>query len=152
MDRVAEFVRQQRAEHLKWTTDLCRIPSISTKPEHKGDVAAAVKWTRDKCEQIGFKAQVMETGGHPLVYAERCEHPGKPTYLVYGHVDVQPTGDLKLWDAAPFEPTLKGEWLVCRGSADDKGQVLLYLRAAQAWLRPARRSIVELVPVEGEVA
>lgn len=151
MDRAISHLRERRAAHLEWTKDLCRIPSISTKPEHAGDVAAAVRWTRDLCEKTGFKSQVMETGGHPLVYAERCEHPGQPTYLVYGHVDVQPTGDLKLWDAAPFEPVVKGDWLVARGSADDKGQVLLYLRAAEAWLATEKKLPINLkLLIEGE--
>ncbi len=151
MQKAVEHIRQQREAHLKWAIDLCRIPSISTKPEHKQDVAAAVEWTRKRCEQIGLRARTMETGGHPLVYAEHCEAPGAPTYLVYGHVDVQPTGDRELWDADPFEPTLKDGWLICRGSSDDKGQVLLYLRAAEAWLKTEKRLPVNLkLLIEGE--
>ncbi len=148
---VIEYLRGKRREHLDWTIDLCRIPSISTKPENKADVAKAVHWTRDLAAKVGFAARVMETGGHPLVYAEHCKAPGKPTYLVYGHVDVQPIGDRALWQADPFEPTVQGDWLICRGSSDDKGQVLLYLRAAAAWLATQQRLPINLkLLIEGE--
>ncbi|MFO0838934.1 MAG: dipeptidase [Phycisphaerae bacterium] len=151
MERAIEYLRTHRKEHLDWAIDLCRIPSISTKPENKADVARAVQWTRDLAARTGFDATVMQTGGHPLVLAEHCRAPGKPTYLVYGHVDVQPTGDRALWDADPFEPTIKGDWLICRGSSDDKGQVLLYLRAAAAWLTAEKRLPVNLkLLIEGE--
>lgn len=144
VQKIVEYLKQQREAHLKWTVDLCRFPSISTLKDKAGDVAAAVKWTHALCESIGLKARVMETGGHPLVYAEWCNAPGQPTYLAYGHVDVQPIGDRKLWDADPFEPTRKDDWLICRGSADDKGQVLLYLRAAAAWLATEKKLPVNL--------
>lgn len=134
MDQIIAYLREHRQEHLNWMIELCRIPSISTKAEHKADVAAAARWTRDLCERIGLKAQVCETGGHPVVYAEHCHAPGAPTYLVYGHVDVQPEGDLGLWDAGPFEPVVKNGLLFCRGSADDKGQLLVHVRAVAAWL------------------
>lgn len=136
MQRAIEYLRGRQRAHLDWLIEVCRIPSISTKPEHQADVRRAVEWTAEKCQAVGLQAEIHETGGHPLVYAEHCQAgPDAPTYLVYGHTDVQPTGDLALWDADPFEPQVQGEWLVARGSADNKGQYLLYLRAIEAWLR-----------------
>jgi len=151
VERAIEFLRSRQDEHLNWALDLCRIPSISTQEEHAGDVRAAVEWTRDLCEKVGFRAEIRETGGHPLVYAEWCDAPDAPTYLVYGHLDVQPEGDLSLWNAAPFEPLVKDGWLIGRGSADDKAQVLLYLRAAQAWFETAGKLPVNIkLLLEGE--
>ncbi len=151
MEKVIEYLRAQRAAHLAWVSDLCRIPSISTKPENKVDVRKAVDWTASRCREIGFNTQIMETGGHPLVYGEWLSAPGAPTYLVYGHVDVQPIGDRALWKDDPFEPVRDGDWLICRGSADDKGQVLLYLRAAAAWLSTTGKLPINLkLLIEGE--
>ena len=151
MEQAIEFLGQHQSEHLNWAIDLCRIPSISTQDEHKPDMRKAAEWTRDLCEQVGFKAEIHETGSHPLVYAEWCHAPGKPTYLAYGHIDVQPEGDLSLWDAEPFEPLVKDGWLYCRGAADNKGQVLLYVRAAQAWLETAGKLPINLkLLIEGE--
>ncbi len=144
MDQLVSYLRQHRSEHLEWARALCRIPSISTKDEHKGDVRAAVEWTRDLCQRVGLEARVHETGGHPLCYAEWLGAPGQPTYLVYGHVDVQPEGELSLWNADPFEPVVKDGLLICRGSSDDKGQVLLYVRAAAAWFATERKLPVNL--------
>jgi acetylornithine deacetylase/succinyl-diaminopimelate desuccinylase-like protein len=134
VDEILQYLRDHRAEHLDWLHQICRIPSISTKAEHKQDVRAAIEWTRDLCTRIGLEAEVRETGGHPALHAERCEAEGAPTYLIYGHMDVQPEGDLSLWDAGPFEPIEHDGWLLARGSADDKGQVLVHLRAVAAWL------------------
>lgn len=151
MENVIAYLRERRAEHLNWVIELCRIPSVSTRPERKDDVAAAVRWTRDLCARVGLRAEVHETGGHPLVYAEHCQAPGQPTWLVYGHVDVQPEGEMGLWDAPPFEPAIKDGQLICRGSADDKGQVLMHVRAAAAWLATERRLPINLkFLIEGE--
>lgn len=151
MHPAIEYLKSHQPEHLAWTRDLCRIPSISTRSEHKSDVRAAVQWTCDLCKRIGLDARVEETGGHPLVYAEWCKAPGKPTYLVYGHVDVQPIGDRALWHADPFEPVVQDDWLICRGSSDDKGQVLVHVRAAAAWLATAKRLPINLkFLIEGE--
>lgn len=144
MESVVAYLRERRGEHLNWTIELCRIPSISTQPEHARDVAAAVEWTHRLAAGIGFASRIMQTAGHPLVYAEWTGAANAPTYLVYGHVDVQPTGDPRLWDAGPFEPLVRDDWLIARGAADDKGQVLLYLRAAQAWLATHRRLPINL--------
>jgi acetylornithine deacetylase/succinyl-diaminopimelate desuccinylase-like protein len=144
VENAIRYLREHHDEHLKWAEELCRIPSISTQDEHKGDVRRAVEWVRDLCEKIGFKAQIHDTARHPILYAEWCQVPGAPTYLAYGHVDVQPAGDLSLWNADPFEPTIRGDWLICRGAADDKGQMLMYLRAAQAWLETAGKLPINL--------
>lgn len=151
MERVLAYLHDRREEHLEWARALCRIPSISTKPEHKEDVARAVRWTHELCAKLGLRSEIHETGGHPLVYAEWCKAAGAPTVLVYGHVDVQPEGDLSLWDADPFDPVVKDDWLICRGSADDKGQVLVHLRAVAAWLATEQRLPVNVkFLIEGE--
>ena len=151
MQPIRAYLREHRPEHLNWAIDLCRIPSISTRPECKKDVAAAAQWVCDLCNRIGLKARVHPTEGHPIVYAEHCQAAGAPTFLVYGHFDVQPEGDLELWDAKPFEPTVKNGLLWCRGSSDDKGQLLIHLRAVAAWLAVEKKLPVNLkFLLEGE--
>ncbi len=144
MDRIIAYLCDRRQEHLNWALQLCRIPSVSTRPEHAGDVAAAVEWTCDLCRRIGLAAQVHQTGGHPLVYAEHCHAAGAPTFLVYGHVDVQPEGEPGQWEAGPFEPVIRDGLLIGRGVADDKGQLLTHLRAAAAWLAVEKKLPVNL--------
>ena len=155
MEQTLAYLRDYRDEHLDWIRELCRIPSISTQTEHKADIRAALEWTRDLCTRHGFQARIHETGGHPLLYAEWCQAPDAPTCLVYGHADVQPAGDRDLWDADPFDPVVKDDWLICRGAADNKGPLLAHVRAAVAWLATAQRLPVNLkflIEAEEEVA
>src|SRR6266568_9071164 len=77
---------------------------------------------------------VVPTAGHPVVLGEWLGAPGAPTVLVYGHYDVQPTGDLAEWDSPPFELTADGAVVRGRGATDDKGPVYIVLKTAQAYL------------------
>src|SRR5262245_4569194 len=101
--------------------DYLRIASISAQPDHAKDVRRAAEWTRDRCRAAGLTAEILETAGHPAVIAEGPQQAGRPTVLVYGHYDVQPEGDLKLWHTGPFEPVVRDGMMIARGAADDKG-------------------------------
>src|SRR5690606_4798277 len=95
--------------------------------------------------------EVMETGGHPIVYAEHHVGDDRPTVLVYGHYDVQPPDPLDLWESPPFEPVEKDGHLVARGSADDKGQAFMHVKAAEAYLQSGADLPVNLkLMIEGE--
>ena len=112
---------------------LLRIPSVSADPAHDDDVRRAAQWICDFVSAAGGTCHLVETGGHPLAVGElRASHDPEraPTVLVYGHFDVQPAGDLALWDSPPFEPEVRDGWLYGRGTADDKGQLYLLLKAA----------------------
>jgi acetylornithine deacetylase/succinyl-diaminopimelate desuccinylase-like protein len=112
-----------------------RIPSISALPEHAGDCRDTAQWLTDSLAAAGLEhAELCETGGHPVVYADWLHAPGAPTVLVYGHYDVQPVDPLDLWTSPPFEPVIDGERLLARGAADDKGQIHAHLMAAAAIL------------------
>ncbi len=151
MDHVIEYLNDHQAEHLEWAKKLVRFQTVSTLTEHKQDLVDAANWLKSLCTDIGLVAEVHDTGGHPAVYAERITDEDKPTYLVYGHYDVQPVGNRDLWDADPFEPVITDEWMIARGAADNKGQVLIYLRAAAAWLATAKELPINLkVLIEGE--
>ena len=117
---------------------ILRIPSISTDPSHNHDVVAAAKWFAEQFRALGFDAEVVQTTGHPVVFAERAAPEGKPTVLYYGHYDVQPADPLDLWDTPPFEPHLvddeNGGRIVARGANDDKGQVMTFVEAFRAWI------------------
>src|SRR5260370_168288 len=112
---------------------LLRIPSISTLPEHAGDIRSAAEYAADQLQRMDFEqVHLIETQNHPLVYGEWLKAPGKPTVLVYGHYDVQPVDPVELWDSPPFEPTVRGDNLYCRGACDDKGQTMLVFKALES--------------------
>src|SRR5436305_1770665 len=103
-----------------------RIPSISTLPEHRNDVAEAAEYAAVQLKQIGMESvKVLQTQGHPLVYAEWLKASGKPTVLIYGHYDVQPVDPISLWQTPPFEPSIRDGQSFARGPADEQGQVKL---------------------------
>jgi acetylornithine deacetylase/succinyl-diaminopimelate desuccinylase-like protein len=112
-----------------------RIPSISALPEHAPDCRRAAEWLAEALTAAGLEhAEVAETGGHPVVYADWLHAPDAPTVLVYGHYDVQPVDPLDLWMSPPFEPVIDGGRILARGAADDKGQVHAHVMAAAALL------------------
>jgi acetylornithine deacetylase/succinyl-diaminopimelate desuccinylase-like protein len=125
--------------------DLLRIPSISALPEHAADCRRAAEWLVEAMSRAGLEhGEAVETGGHPVVYADWLHAPGAPTVLVYGHYDVQPVDPLDLWTSPPFEPVIVGDRLLARGAADDKGHIHAHLVAAEALLATRGRLPVNL--------
>jgi acetylornithine deacetylase/succinyl-diaminopimelate desuccinylase-like protein len=147
-----EFLEDTREEGLKELEDFIRIPSISSQPERAEDVRRAAAHLADQYQRIGLdNAEVMDTGGHPVVYADWLKAPGKPTVLLYGHYDVQPVDPLELWTSPPFEPIRVDGLLLGRGSSDDKGQIALHWQAIAALLKTTGELPLNLkVIAEGE--
>jgi acetylornithine deacetylase/succinyl-diaminopimelate desuccinylase-like protein len=130
---VDEFVKQHEARFLEELLDLLRIPSISTLPENKPDVARAAQFVADSLTAVGLEnVEVIPTERHPLVYADWLHAPGKPTVLCYGHYDVQPPDPLELWESPPFEPVIRNGNIYARGACDDKGQMYMHVKAVEA--------------------
>ncbi len=120
----------------KFEDDLCellRIPSVSTDSQFADDVHRAATWIVERLKVNGFETKLIETCGHPIVYAETPPVEGAPTVLVYGHYDVQPPDPLDQWTTPPFEPEVRDGNLYARGATDDKGQVLTHIFSAEAW-------------------
>ena len=136
IDAALAHARANRERYLDQLLNLLRIPSISTLPEHKGDIQTAAEWLSDSMAQTGLvNVEVLPTGGHPAVYGEWLEAgPEAPTILVYGHYDVQPVDPLELWNTPPFEPTIRDGIIYARGAADDKGQAFAQIKAIESML------------------
>ncbi len=138
IEQVLTFIRKNEASYVERLKEYLRIQSISTDPTHKESVRRAGEWTRELLAGAGIDAQIVETDGHPCVVGDTGPVEGSaPTILVYGHYDVQPTGDRNLWRSDPFEPAEENGNIVARGAADDKGQVLAHMLAAEAWMKVA---------------
>ncbi len=130
---VENFVNQNRSRFLDELFELLRIPSISTLPEHKQDVARAAHFVASSLKSAGLEnVEVIQTEKHPLVYADWLHAPGKPTVLCYGHYDVQPPDPVELWKSPPFEPTIRDGNIYARGACDDKGQMYMHVKAVEA--------------------
>ena len=127
------YAKKNHPRFLDELKALLRIPSISTLPENKGDCRHAAEVLVAELKRIGMEsARLIETEGNPLVYAEWLKAAGKPTVLIYGHYDVQPTDPEDEWHTPPFEPTERDGNVYARGSADDKGQVWAQVKALES--------------------
>ncbi len=114
--------------------ELIAIPSVSADTAHQADVAAAAEWVARRVRVAGGTAELIQWGERPLMIGEiRASRDAEtaPTILCYGHFDVQPPDPLELWDTAPFELVERDGWLYGRGTADDKGQLYMLLKAAE---------------------
>ncbi len=132
---AVSYAGQNHPRFLDELKSLLRIPSVSTLPEHKADCRRAAEMLMMELSHIGMEnAHLIETDGHPLVYADWLHAPGKPTALVYGHYDVQPPDPLEEWLSPPFEPTERNGNVYARGAVDDKGQVWTQVKALESLL------------------
>lgn len=135
-DAALAYADEHREAFLEDLKTLLRIPSISTLPEHAKDVQRAARFVADQLSAVGLKkVKVIKTDGHPLVYGEWLNAPGKPTVLVYGHYDVQPVDPIDEWKSDPFEPEVRNDNLYARGAVDDKGQMLGLVKALESLAR-----------------
>ncbi|MCC7156918.1 MAG: dipeptidase [Bryobacterales bacterium] len=127
-----QYVTQNQQRFLDELLEFLRIPSISTLPENKGDVARAAEFTAARMKAAGLEnIEIIPTAGHPLVYGDWLRAPGKPAVLCYGHYDVQPPDPIELWHTPPFEPAIRDGNIYARGSADDKGQFYMHIKAVE---------------------
>lgn len=128
-----EYITENKNRFLDELFDLLRIPSVSADSKYKDNVRAAASFLKEKFEAAGVdKVEIVETKGHPIVYAEKFIAKDLPTVLVYGHYDVQPPDPLELWTTPPFEPTIRNEKIYARGACDDKGQMYMHIKAFEA--------------------
>jgi acetylornithine deacetylase/succinyl-diaminopimelate desuccinylase-like protein len=127
------YLSEQRPLHLEQLKQFLTIPSIGMLTEFKDDVRRCAVWLAEHLRGCGFEnVELLETPGHPVVYADWLHAPGRPTVLIYGHYDVQPVEPLELWKTPPFEPTIRDGRLYARGASDDKSQVFLHLKSFEA--------------------
>jgi acetylornithine deacetylase/succinyl-diaminopimelate desuccinylase-like protein len=131
-----EYQEKNKDRFLSEMMELLKIPSVSAKKEHKADMAKCAEAVKKSLVESGAdRVEVMETDGFPVVYAEKIIDPKLPTVLVYGHYDVQPAEPLELWHSDPFTPVIKDGKVYARGSADDKGQFYMHVKAFETMVK-----------------
>jgi acetylornithine deacetylase/succinyl-diaminopimelate desuccinylase-like protein len=132
MEVWKSYQEKNKDKFLEELMALLKIPSISSDSRNQKDMLSCAEAVKKSLQDAGLsKAEIYPTAGHPVVYAEKIIDPSKPTVLVYGHYDVQPVDPLELWNTPPFEPTIKNGMIFARGSADDKGQFFMHVKAVE---------------------
>jgi len=135
-EAVLKYLADNEERFIEELFSYARIPSISAQSVHTGDMRDCAKWLVARCKKAGLQAEIRKTSGHPVVLAwTPRQDPKKPTFLIYGHYDVQPPEPLDLWTSPPFEPRRIGRRVYARGISDNKGQHLAHINAIEAWLK-----------------
>jgi acetylornithine deacetylase/succinyl-diaminopimelate desuccinylase-like protein len=157
MEKVLNYLSENKNAMVEELNEWLRIPSISSLPDHKEDMYKAAEWAKAALIKAGAEnVNVYKTEGHPVVYGEKITDPDKPTVLVYGHYDVQPVDPVDLWDNPPFEPIVKKTDLhpegaiFGRGSCDDKGQIFMHFKAFEAMVANNYLPVNFKFMIEGE--
>ena len=146
-----EYLDQNKDRFLEELLDLLRIPSVSADPKHNADTARCAEAVKESLLAAGCDtAEVIATKGHPIVFGEKHVSDEVPTVLVYGHYDVQPADPLELWHSGPFEPVIKDGKIYARGSADDKGQMFMHVKALEVMVKTNTLACNVKFMIEGE--
>jgi acetylornithine deacetylase/succinyl-diaminopimelate desuccinylase-like protein len=134
-DRVLAYLSEHQQAHLDQLCDWLRIPSVSSESSCDADTRRAAGFVADELRDLGLAVEMIDLGGHPLIYAESEQRADRKTLLFYGHYDVQPVDPLELWTHPPFEPVIEDGKIYARGSSDDKGQLYCHLKALEAYVK-----------------
>jgi len=146
-----KYIEENKSRFLEEWFRLLRIPSVSSKQEHKADMEVCAEcWKEILLSSGAERAEVMMTEGHPVVYAERMIAADAPTVLVYAHYDVMPAEPFELWKSNPFEPEIRDGYVWARGADDDKGQAMIQVKGFETALKEGLLACNVKFLVEGE--
>ena len=151
MQAWKDYQEKNKDRFLEELLALLRIPSVSARTENKNDMLTCAEAVKKGLLDAGATtATIYPTEGHPIVYAEKIIDPALPTVLVYGHYDVQPADPLELWNSGPFDPVIKDGKIYARGSADDKGQFYMHVKALETMVQTGTLTTNIKFLIEGE--
>jgi acetylornithine deacetylase/succinyl-diaminopimelate desuccinylase-like protein len=151
MQDLKQYIEDNKQRFLDELFELIRIPSISSLSEHKPDMyRAAELWKKILLDAGADKAEVYETDGNPITYAEKIIDPSLPTVIVYGHMDVMPVDPIELWNTKPFDPVVKDGKIWARGADDDKGQAFMHAKAFEYLVKTNQLKVNVKFMIEGE--
>ncbi|HDO27107.1 MAG TPA: dipeptidase [Bacteroidetes bacterium] len=151
MEKIKQYIEENKQRFLDELFDLIRIPSISSLSGHKDDMVRTAEKYKEHFLKAGCdKAVVIPTAGNPVVYAEKIINQSLPTVLVYAHYDVMPVDPMDLWDSPPFEPEVRNGKIYARGADDDKGQGFMHVKAFETLVKNNALPVNVKFMIEGE--
>ncbi|MBP9998765.1 MAG: dipeptidase [Bacteroidales bacterium] len=136
---MKKYIDENKDRFFEELFSLLRIPSVSARAEHKGDMIKCAERLIELLFEAGAdEAGLYETKGNPVVFGQKIVDPSFKTVLVYGHYDVQPAEPLEKWHSDPFEPQIHDGAIWGRGANDDKGQLFMHIKAFEYLLRSGK--------------
>lgn len=151
MDYINTYIEENKDRFLNELFELIRIPSISSIKDHQPDMYRAAEYLKELLLKSGAdKAEVFETDGNPVTYAEKIIDPALPTVLVYSHMDVMPVDPIEKWNSDPFQPEIRDGKIFARGADDDKGQGMMQTKAFELMVKTDTLPCNVKFMIEGE--
>ena len=151
MPNISNYFAENSARLIEEFKTFLRFPSISSEPDHRGEVLACADWLMSYLKDTGLRVERWETAGPPVIFAETATpDPSKPTVLIYNHYDVQPVDPLELWISKPFEPEVRNGEVFARGAQDNKGQCFYVMTAIKALAANKALPVNIKLLIEGE--
>jgi|AntRauTorckE6833_2_1112554.scaffolds.fasta_scaffold05108_3 acetylornithine deacetylase/succinyl-diaminopimelate desuccinylase-like protein len=152
MSTTQDYIDKHKDTFIDELFELLRIPSVSTDSSKKDAIHQAADFLIGQLQNLELNTvKKFETPGNPIVYAEHSPHKDRPTVLIYGHYDVQPSDPDHLWDSPAFEPTVKDGLIYARGASDDKGQAFTHVKAVESYVKTGKELPVNVKFIlEGE--
>jgi acetylornithine deacetylase/succinyl-diaminopimelate desuccinylase-like protein len=143
-DRYVDRHARNFTERLQ---NLCRMPSVAARATGMRAIAETVE---QSMQRVGMGTRTFRIGsGYPIIYGE-CGS-GPKSFVVYGHYDVQPVGQLTAWSSGPFSATIQDGKLYACGAANSKGDLIARLAAVEAYQKSFGKLPVTLrFLIEGE--
>ena len=105
------------------------ISQASVTPDDNGCQSIMI----ERLKKIGFEIHPLKFGDVDNFWATRGN--SGPIFAFAGHTDVVPAGNVDAWNTAPFEPTIKGDYLYGRGAADMKGGLASMVTATENFVQ-----------------
>lgn len=148
MEQLFTYLDENEEEFICRLREAVAIRSISQQRVFRGETIQVVQHFWELLEKLNVSCELKELGGEPfpdgataplppVLLGQLGEDKGKKTVCIYGHLDVQPALKEDGWRTEPFELTEVGEALYGRGATDDKGPVLAWLNAIEAYQKTA---------------
>lgn len=143
LPQIFKFVDTNVDSYKALLKEAVAIPSVSCDVKYREDCVRMVHWMQDKLKEVGATTELRDIGHQnidglkvklpPVLVGVLGTDPKKNTICIYGHLDVQPALLSDGWDSDPFELVERNEKLYGRGSTDDKGPVIGWLHAINAF-------------------
>ncbi|XP_023028441.1 cytosolic non-specific dipeptidase 2 [Leptinotarsa decemlineata] len=142
--KLFKYVEDNKQKFIENLKEAVAIESVSAWAHKRGEIRKMVEHTAKQLKKLGLTTDIRDIGSQtlpdgttlplpPVLFATLGNDPKKKTVLAYGHLDVQPAYKEDGWDSEPFELTERNGKLFGRGSSDDKGPVLCWLNAIEAF-------------------
>lgn len=167
--QVSAYVASHRQEIVGELVELLAIPNVAA---DRANIRRNAEHLRAMLSRRGFSAELLETGGNPLLYGDRRAPGATRTLLVYGHYDGQPVDPSAWKQESPFTPVLRSgrlqdgareldlasaksldpDWrLYARSASDDKAPIVALCAALDALKASGLEPTVNLrVILDGE--